>query len=85
LSTRRYTSAVALPQIWTISRTRGHGSLKTAAKEEISTWRSTTHLLTESGYALLTLQEKADIVKAFGFCKSLSYLKAVTRFNNYLP
>jgi hypothetical protein len=44
-----------------------------------------THLLTENGYAPLTLQEKADIVKAFGFCKSLCYLKAVTRFNNYLP
>ena len=29
------------------------------------------HLLTESGYAPLSLQEKADIVKAFGFCKSL--------------
>jgi len=28
-----------------------------------------THLLTESGYAPLSLQEKADIVKAFGFCK----------------
>ena len=31
-----------------------------------------THLLTESGYAPLSLQEQADIVKAFGFCKSLS-------------
>ena len=29
------------------------------------------HLLTESGYAPLSLQEKADIVKAFGFSKSL--------------
>ena len=28
------------------------------------------HLLIESGYAPLSLQEKADIVKAFGFCKS---------------
>ncbi|KAI9453341.1 hypothetical protein F5148DRAFT_1289159 [Russula earlei] len=27
------------------------------------------HLLTESTYAPLSLQEKADIVKAFGFCK----------------
>jgi hypothetical protein len=27
------------------------------------------HLLTESGYAPLSLQERADIVKAFGFCK----------------
>jgi hypothetical protein len=44
-----------------------------------------THFLTENGYAPLTLQEKADIVKAFGFCKSLNYLKAVTRFNNDLP
>jgi len=40
-----------------------------------------THLLTENGYAPLTLQEKADIVKAFGFCESLCYLEAVTRFN----
>jgi hypothetical protein len=31
------------------------------------------YLLTESGYAPLSLQEKADIVKAFGFCKSLIY------------
>ena len=29
------------------------------------------HLLTESMYAPLSLQEKADIVKAFGFCKLL--------------
>ena len=29
------------------------------------------HLLTESGYVPLSLQEKEDIVKAFGFCKSL--------------
>jgi hypothetical protein len=29
------------------------------------------HLLTESGYSPLSLQEKADIVKAFGFCESL--------------
>jgi hypothetical protein len=29
------------------------------------------YLLTESGYAPLSLQERADIVKAFGFCKSL--------------
>jgi hypothetical protein len=29
-----------------------------------------TYLLTESGYAPLSLQEKADIIKAFGFCKS---------------
>lgn len=29
------------------------------------------HLLVESGYAPLSLQEKADIVKAFGFCKSM--------------
>ena len=36
-----------------------------------------THLLTENGYAPLTLQERADIVKAFGFCKSLRYLEAV--------
>ena len=28
------------------------------------------HLLTERGYAPLSLQEKADIVKAFGFCES---------------
>ena len=31
------------------------------------------YLLTESGYAPLSLQEKADIVKAFGFCKSPIY------------
>jgi hypothetical protein len=30
-----------------------------------------THLLTETGYEPLSLQEKEDIVKAFGFCKSL--------------
>jgi hypothetical protein len=29
-----------------------------------------TNLLTESAYAPLSLQEKADIIKAFGFCKS---------------
>jgi hypothetical protein len=29
------------------------------------------HLLTESVYAPLSLQERADIVKAFGFCKLL--------------
>ena len=28
-----------------------------------------THLLTERGYVPLPLQEKADIVKSFGFCK----------------
>jgi len=32
------------------------------------------HLLTEDGYAPSILQEEADIVKAFGFCKSLCYL-----------
>jgi hypothetical protein len=30
-----------------------------------------THLLKETGYEPLSLQEKEDIVKAFGFCKSL--------------
>ena len=35
--------------------------------------RLAKHLLTESGYAPLSLQEKADIVKAFGFCKSLVF------------
>lgn len=29
------------------------------------------HLLTESGYSPLSLREKADVVKTFGFCKSL--------------
>ncbi len=29
-----------------------------------------THLLTEKGYKPLSLKEKEDIVKAFGFCKS---------------
>jgi len=28
------------------------------------------HLLIESDYVPLSLQEKADIVKAFGFCRS---------------
>jgi hypothetical protein len=32
------------------------------------------YLLTENGYASLSLQEKADIVKSFGFCKSLIYV-----------
>jgi len=32
--------------------------------------RLAAYLLTESGYAPLSLQEKADIIKAFGFCKS---------------
>jgi hypothetical protein len=32
------------------------------------------YLLTENGYAPLSLQEKADIVKSFGFCKSLIYV-----------
>jgi hypothetical protein len=32
------------------------------------------HLLTENGYAPLSLQEMTDIVKAFGFCKSLIYV-----------
>jgi hypothetical protein len=31
------------------------------------------HCITQSGYAPLSLQEKADIVKAFGFCKPLIY------------
>ena len=31
------------------------------------------HFITQSGYAPLSLQEKADIVKAFGFCKLLFY------------
>jgi hypothetical protein len=31
------------------------------------------YLLTESGYAPLSLQEKADIIKSFGFSKSLIY------------
>jgi len=37
-----------------------------------------TYLLTESGYAPLSLQEKQDVIKAFGFCKSLSCLMAIT-------
>ena len=37
-----------------------------------------THLLTESGYTPLSLQEKADIIKAFGFCKSPGRLIAIT-------
>jgi hypothetical protein len=41
------------------------------------------HLLTESGYAPLSLQEKADIVKAFGFCKSL--FDGDHRYNDCLP
>ena len=44
-----------------------------------------THLLTESGYAPLSLQEKADIIKAFGFCKSLGCLMAFTEMNNRQP
>ena len=45
-----------------------------------------THLLTENDvYVPLTLQERADIVKSFGFCKSLCYLKAVTRFSGHSP
>ena len=36
-----------------------------------------THLLTESGYAPLSLQEKEDVIKAFGFCKSLGSLMAI--------
>jgi hypothetical protein len=31
------------------------------------------HFITQSGYAPLSLHEKADIVKAFGFCKLLIY------------
>ena len=31
------------------------------------------YLLTEGGYAPVSLQEKADVVKAFGLCKSLIY------------
>jgi hypothetical protein len=30
------------------------------------------HLLTETGYSPLSLREKADVVKTFGFCKSLT-------------
>ncbi len=40
-----------------------------------------THLLTESGYAPLSLQEKADIIKAFGFCKSLCFLTAIAEIH----
>lgn len=36
-----------------------------------------TYLLTESGYAPLSLQEKADIIKAFGFCKSPDHLMGI--------
>jgi hypothetical protein len=41
------------------------------------------HLLTESGYVPLSLQERADIVKAFGFCKSL--FDGYHRYNDRLP
>jgi hypothetical protein len=41
------------------------------------------HLLTQSGYVPVSLQERADIVKAFGFCKSL--FDGIHRCNNRLP
>jgi hypothetical protein len=45
-----------------------------------------THLLTESGYAPLSLQEKADIIKAFGFCKLPPAIsRGETRNNNSHP
>ncbi len=37
-----------------------------------------TYIITESGYAPLSLQEKEDVIKAFGFCKSLGCLMAIT-------
>ena len=36
------------------------------------------YLLTERGYAPLSLQETKDVVKAFGFCKSLGCLMTIT-------
>jgi hypothetical protein len=41
------------------------------------------HLLNERGYEPLSLQERADIVKAFGFCKSL--FDGDHRYNDCLP
>jgi hypothetical protein len=41
------------------------------------------HLLTEKGYVPLSLQERADIIKAFGFCKSL--FDGDHRYNDCLP
>jgi hypothetical protein len=38
-----------------------------------------THLLTERGYEPLSLQEKADIVRAFGFCQSFIDMRGAVR------
>ena len=38
-----------------------------------------THILTERGYEPLSLKERADIVKAFGFCKSVCCLTTVIK------
>ena len=43
-----------------------------------------THLLTESGYQPLSLQEREDIVKAFGFCKSVCCLTTIIRYHDCL-
>ena len=69
----RNTGDLIAERAWFVQNCRERGDKYV---EEYS--KLATYLLTESGYAPLSLQEKADIVKAFGFCKSLSCLMAIT-------
>ena len=59
---------------WFVQNCRGKGD-----KYVVEYGKLATHLLTESGYESLSLQEKADIVKAFGFCKSMCCLTTIIK------